>query len=310
MNRSGLTQPRRTRRFGVDLLALIGRTHRAYSRSNSGVRVSNRRDGTGERALRLVPAHFREPAPHRSESRCWARKLTPPEFGVVALAQMAVSLLTVFGSGGIITYIVCDRDADWEDRVHPAFWLNVTMATASCIFALVCLPLVQWLYHQPLIGQVLLVILADYFIDQLKMVPEALLQRQLKFRMLAIRDTARDFLTAGLAVAMAIGWSRRVEPRIAEPTGRATRKAHIHGSGQPGFSPRLVLGRAASGRGSSGSHAYGNGRTIALGSSATKKIPPSWVSVMGNAIVGALQSRPTSSANSDWQGTSPPCSPA
>lgn len=172
-----------------------------------------------------------------------ARKLGASEFGVVALAQMAVSLLTVFGSGGIITYIVCDREADWEDRVHPAFWLNVTMTTGSCVVALACLPLVLWFYGQPLVGQVLLVILADYFLDQLKMVPEALLQRRLQFRVLAIRDTVRDFLTAGLSVAMALAdfgvWSLVVPGLVVVPlevifTAWAAR-----------FRPRLALGRAA-----------------------------------------------------------------
>jgi PST family polysaccharide transporter len=150
-----------------------------------------------------------------------ARRLDRGEFGVVALAQLAVSLLTVFGTGGVITYIVCDREADWQARTSPAFWLNLALTTASCAVALALLPLVQYVYGEPLLGQVLLVILATYFVTQLRMVPEALLQRRLAFRVLAVRDTARDFSTAAVAVAMALGgfgvWSLVVPNLVVAP---------------------------------------------------------------------------------------------
>jgi O-antigen/teichoic acid export membrane protein len=133
-----------------------------------------------------------------------ARKLDAEEFGTVALAVMAVSLLAVFGSGGIITYIVCDREDDWESRVNSAFWLNLVLTAASCAIVVASLPIVHWIYPLPDLVGALLVVLADYFIRQLKSVPEALLQRRLKFRLLAMRDTGRDFVGAGLGIAMAL----------------------------------------------------------------------------------------------------------
>src|SRR5262249_28025979 len=86
----------------------------------------------------------------------------------------------------------------------PAFWLNLTLTTASCIVALAFLPILQLIYAEPKLTGVLLVVLADYFIDQLKSVPEGLIQRRLGFRVLAIRDTSRDFLAAGVGIVMAV----------------------------------------------------------------------------------------------------------
>jgi O-antigen/teichoic acid export membrane protein len=169
-----------------------------------------------------------------------ARELDAAEFGIAALAQIALSFLTVFGSGGIITYIVCDREPDWATRIHPAFWLNMTLATASCVIAAACTPLVVLFYGDPLIGWVLLVILADYFIDQAKMVPEGLLKRRLQFRVIAVRDTVRDLATAGLGIVMALSgwgvWSLVLPNLLAAPfdvlyTSLAAR-----------FRPRLALG--------------------------------------------------------------------
>ena len=150
-----------------------------------------------------------------------ARKLTTAEFGVVALAQMAAALLTVFGSGGIITYVLCDREPDWQDRVNPAFWLNVALTVASCLIAVACVPIVHVVYHDWVVDRVLLLILATYFITQFRMVPEALLQRKLRFRALAVRDTARDFLSAGATVGMALAgmgvWSLVVPNLLVAP---------------------------------------------------------------------------------------------
>ena len=175
-----------------------------------------------------------------------ARKLDRHEFGVVALAQIAVSLLTVFGTGGVITYIVCDREDDWPTRVSPAFWLNLALTTASCAVALAVLPLVLYIYDEPQLGQILLVVLATYFVTQLRLVPEALLQRRFRFRVLAMRDTVRDFATAGVAVAMALGgfgvWSLVVPNLLCAPLDVAFT------AWQARFWPRRALGRALWGR--------------------------------------------------------------
>jgi O-antigen/teichoic acid export membrane protein len=133
-----------------------------------------------------------------------ARKLELAEFGAVTIAQLAVSLLTVFGAGGVGTYIVCDRDDDWQTRVHPAFWLHVVLTLGSCAVAFAALPLVVWIYGQPALGGLLAVIIVTHFVSQLRIVPEALLQRRLEFRVVAMRDGARDVVSAVLAVAMAL----------------------------------------------------------------------------------------------------------
>jgi O-antigen/teichoic acid export membrane protein len=175
-----------------------------------------------------------------------ARNLERHEFGVVALAQIAVSLLTVFGSGGVITYLVCDRQDDWQARVSPAFWLNLALTTASCAIAIAALPVVDAIYGEPQLIAALVVVLATYFVTQLRLVPEALLQRQLRFRLIAARDTARDLLTASLAVAMALAgfgvWSLVVPNLCAAPLDLAFT------TWQARFWPRPALGRAHWGR--------------------------------------------------------------
>ena len=172
-----------------------------------------------------------------------ARQLTASEFGVVAISIVAVNLLTVFGSGGIITYIVCDREPDWETRVNPAFWLNMTLAAAGCVITVAALPLITWFFPHEHVAEVILICLAAYFIEQAKMAPEALLQRRLAFRVLAVRDTGRDLSSATLQVVFALAgfgvWSLVLPNLIIALlsvlfTARAAR-----------FVPQRDLGRAA-----------------------------------------------------------------
>jgi len=172
-----------------------------------------------------------------------ARNLTAAEFGVVVLAQVAVSMLTVFSGGGVGTYILCDRETDWESRIQPAFWLGVALTIASCAVVLAFLPLIKTVYDEALVTEVLLVVLADHFIRQLKLVPDALLQRTMRFRVLVMRDTARDFATAGVAVWMAVAgfgvWSL-VLPSLMLAPFEVTFTAWV-----ARFRPRKALGRAA-----------------------------------------------------------------
>lgn len=171
-----------------------------------------------------------------------ARRVERAEFGVVALAQLAVSLLTVFGTGGITTYIICDRDDDWRTRLSPAFWLNLALTLASCAIALAALPIVDAIYGEPHLIGALVVVLATYFLTQLRMVPEALLQRSLAFRWVAARDTVRDLFIAGLGVAMALTgfgvWSLVVPNLIAAPLDVAATAWRAR------FWPAPQLGRA------------------------------------------------------------------
>src|SRR5205085_9406056 len=108
------------------------------------------------------------------------------------------------------------------------------------------LPLVNYIYGEPQLAPALLIILATYFVTQLRMVPEALLQRQLQFRVVAMRDTVRDFVNAGLAIAMALGgfgvWSLVVPNLVVAPFDVAFTAWRVR------FWPHRGLGRASWGR--------------------------------------------------------------
>ena len=59
-----------------------------------------------------------------------ARQLDIEDFGVVALANIALMLLGVLAGQGVNQFIIYDRDQGFEKRASAAFWLNIFIGLA------------------------------------------------------------------------------------------------------------------------------------------------------------------------------------
>jgi PST family polysaccharide transporter len=136
-----------------------------------------------------------------------ARQLPKPAFGIVATAIASINIMVVFGSAGINSWVIYDREPGWEQRVKSAWWLNFALTTFQISVAGGLVPVVVWLYDQPELGPILLVLIATFFIEQMDEVPDALLRRHMDFRTVALRDVIYDLLTGVGGVIMALaGW--------------------------------------------------------------------------------------------------------
>ena len=136
-----------------------------------------------------------------------ARHLSPADFGLVALAQVLLQFIVLTSVTGIGTYVIYDRAAGWEDRTHSAFWLNFSITLAQLILCAVGIYVVTYFYPQNELRAILAALAVVFFMRQMVVIPEALLQRSLKYEPLVARDTVFDILSAGLSVALAIkGW--------------------------------------------------------------------------------------------------------
>ena len=150
-----------------------------------------------------------------------ARKLAPADFGLVALANVCLRFLATLGPVGVGSYIIYDREEGREERVHAAFWLNIvlTLAVVGISFALV--PLVSGFYQVPHLQTMLLLLVAQFGLGQLAGVPDALLQRALDFKKLAVRETVLEILNGVGMIAMALAgfgvWSLVVPAMLLTP---------------------------------------------------------------------------------------------
>jgi PST family polysaccharide transporter len=133
-----------------------------------------------------------------------ARQLKVAEFGVVAIAATCINIMVMFGAAGINSWVIYDREEGWEQRAKSAWWLNAVLTTGQVAVAASLVPVVVGIYGEPQLGPVLVALIVTFFIEQMREVPDALLERHLDFRKVAGRDMANDLLTGIGGVVMAL----------------------------------------------------------------------------------------------------------
>lgn len=128
--------------------------------------------------------------------------LTPAEFGIVALAMVFITILSVITDAGFSLYLV-----------HVERLTRTTTSTAFYIamaLGLVCggaLSLAAWPLSRALdadqLRQVLPVLAVSVVLAGLSSVPAALLSREMQFRAIAVRQVSSTLVSVVVAVALA-----------------------------------------------------------------------------------------------------------
>lgn len=137
-----------------------------------------------------------------------ARQLTPSEFGLVALANVLLRFFVIMGTEGINQFVIYDNQDGREERVHAAFWLDITTTTGSVIISILLLvPFFAGFYAEPELGPVLMVLLVRFWFDTFSKVPDALVNKSLDFQKLVVRNTILEVMSSIASVILALtGW--------------------------------------------------------------------------------------------------------
>ncbi|MBO1752657.1 lipopolysaccharide biosynthesis protein [Actinotalea sp. BY-33] len=128
------------------------------------------------------------------------RLLSPEEFGIVALAMVFITLLTVVTDSGLTAYLVQRRTLD-RAVTSTAFYVSAAVGLILSPALAFAAPALADLFDVPALGQVLPALAVALLIASLSNVPAGLLQRELRFKELAVRQV----LATGLSVVVAIG---------------------------------------------------------------------------------------------------------
>lgn len=137
-----------------------------------------------------------------------ARALTPEDFGLVALANIA---LLFFGSvigEGVKNYLIQDSADDYFEKVNAGFWLvvltSLTVALAGYALAKVY---VGFFDGGETLYLVLLCLLARLPVDIVGRFPDCLLHKRLDFKLLEQRDIALNLSSGAMSIVLALtGW--------------------------------------------------------------------------------------------------------
>ena len=121
-----------------------------------------------------------------------ARRLTPADYGLVGMAGLYLNLALLISQAGIGDTIIALRDLTRRQIAElntVAILLGLGLVGLSCALA----PALARFFSTPALVGVILVSSAMYLMNAFQIVPKALLQRDLRFKLLAFIDTVRSF---------------------------------------------------------------------------------------------------------------------
>jgi PST family polysaccharide transporter len=141
-----------------------------------------------------------------------ARLLTPEQFGVVALALIAITLLESLKDLGVgQALVVTTRDEDIAARASTAFVLSVGLGVLLAVAVAAISPLAASYFHEPDLRAIVPVLGANFLLRSLGATHYALAQRDIDFRRRTVAELSdvvvRGAVGIGLALAGAGVWS-------------------------------------------------------------------------------------------------------
>jgi PST family polysaccharide transporter len=149
-----------------------------------------------------------------------ARLLSPQDYGVVGMAAVYLGFLTLLSEAGLGTTIIAMRDLDGH-KLSQMHGLSAMMGIGG--FLLTCIiaqPLAAF-FNSPDLRWVVIALSANFIIIALRTVPQASLQRQLRFGRVALLDGANSLITAIVAIVLATAGFRYWSLVIAALAGSA-----------------------------------------------------------------------------------------
>jgi PST family polysaccharide transporter len=128
-----------------------------------------------------------------------ARLLTPADFGLIAMVTAITGFVGMFKDAGLSMATV-QREHVTHEQISTLFWINIALSLVLVAVVAALAPAIAWFYGQPRLLWIALAVGGTFLISGLTIQHQALLQRQMRFGVLAgINVTA---VAAGVAAAI------------------------------------------------------------------------------------------------------------
>jgi O-antigen/teichoic acid export membrane protein len=131
-----------------------------------------------------------------------SRLLTPEAFGLVALADIYITFVQTFQDQGFTAAIV-QRENLEAKHLDSAFWANMVIGAILCLISFATAGLIANLFHESQMASIVQWLSIGFILDGLSSVQYAILQRNLSFKQLAMRDILAIFISGIVGVVLA-----------------------------------------------------------------------------------------------------------
>lgn len=131
-----------------------------------------------------------------------ARLLAPSDYGLVGMAGIYINLFTLFSEFGIGTAVVTMRELT-EEQVSQLNTLSLLLGFLGFVIsAAAAIPLGKF-FHAPNLPLVVIVLSAGFVISGVRTVPYSLLQKELRFKLLAMIESLQGVFQAAVTLVLA-----------------------------------------------------------------------------------------------------------
>ena len=132
-----------------------------------------------------------------------ARLLSPVDFGLAAMVMVVIGLAQVYADAGVGNAIIYRQD-NTAQALASLYWLNIGIGVALFLLIILATPTVIKFFNEPRLATILplagLSVLSIPFGQQF----QALLQKSLQFRLLAILEISASLFGAAIAISFAV----------------------------------------------------------------------------------------------------------
>ena len=136
-----------------------------------------------------------------------ARLLTPDDYGLVGMAAVYLGLLTMLSEAGLGTTIIAMRDLRGS-RLAQMHSLAAMIGIAGFLISCLAAGPLATFFNAPALRGVVIAMSANFITMSLRTVPQASLQRQLRFGRVALIDGVNSVVTAATGVLLALAGFR------------------------------------------------------------------------------------------------------
>jgi O-antigen/teichoic acid export membrane protein len=132
-----------------------------------------------------------------------ARLLTPREFGLVAMVTIVMDFLRIFQDPGLSTATV-QRQQISHAQVSNLFWVNVSVGGLATLLVAASAPAIAWFYREPQLVGITLALSVTFLLSSSAVQHIALLNRQMRFGMIAMINVVSLFTGYLTGIGMAL----------------------------------------------------------------------------------------------------------
>jgi O-antigen/teichoic acid export membrane protein len=136
-----------------------------------------------------------------------ARLLDPRDFGLVGMVTAFTGVLNLFRDFGLSAASV-QRVHVTEEQISTLFWINIVVGVILALILVAMAPLVVTFYHEPHLFWVTIVLATAFIFNAAGVQHSALLQRQMRFTVLARIDVISLVISTSTGIGMAMAGFR------------------------------------------------------------------------------------------------------